>query len=122
MPGERKVYSVVVEEVDFVTIYWLLKWVYANWVLFRQDDDPREAIDGIGAGWSARGLSTPGAPDEWEWKTFSKRLAPEGQLVLVSDNRSVTSAGSARSNGGNGAASRSKEKPQNAPSMSAQSM
>lgn len=130
MPGERKVYTIVVEEVDFVTIYWLLKWVYANWVLFRKEDDPREAIDGIGAGWSARGFSSPGAPDEWEWKTFSKRVPTEGYPVIVSDSRSVTSAESARSNGGNGgaAASRSKENknympgaPPNAPSMTMRS-
>ncbi|TFY78515.1 hypothetical protein EWM64_g5496, partial [Hericium alpestre] len=39
--GERKMYTVTVEEADFVTIYWLLKWVYANWLLFAEDDDPR---------------------------------------------------------------------------------
>lgn len=100
-PGERKVYSVIVEEADFITIYWLLKFVYANWLLFRKEDDPREAVDGIGAGWSARGLSTPGTLDEWEWKTFSKGSPAESGGV--SDARSVTSAGSAPS--GNGATS-----------------
>ena len=48
LPGERKLYTIVVEEADFVTIYWLLKWVYANWLLFRKDDDPRQAVDGVG--------------------------------------------------------------------------
>ena len=108
-PGERKVYSVIVEEADFVTIYWLLKFVYANWLHFRKEDDPREAVDGIGAGWSARGLSTPGAPDEWEWKTFSKgSLSDSGG---VSDARSVTSTGSAPSgNGGSTVSPQSKDK------------
>ncbi|KAH9938643.1 uncharacterized protein B0H18DRAFT_968149 [Fomitopsis serialis] len=107
-PGERKIYSVVVEEADFVTIYWLLKFVYANWLLFRKEDDPREAVDGIGAGWSARGVSTPGSPDEWEWKTFSKGSPPE--FAGVSDARSVTSAESARSNGGKSVSPQSKDK------------
>ncbi|CDO76563.1 hypothetical protein BN946_scf184982.g22 [Trametes cinnabarina] len=72
LPGERKVYTIVVEEADFVTIYWLLKWVYANWLLFRADDDPRQAVDGIGGGWSARDFGAPGVADEWEWKVFHK--------------------------------------------------
>ncbi|KAF8529759.1 hypothetical protein BU17DRAFT_60526 [Hysterangium stoloniferum] len=37
--GERKVYEVVVEETDFVMVYWLLKYSYANWVLFKDHDD-----------------------------------------------------------------------------------
>lgn len=122
MPGERKIYTVVVEEVDFITIYWLLKWVYANWVLFRKEDDPREAIDGIGAGWSARGFSTPGAPDEWEWKTFSKRVPSEGHTGVISDTRSVTSAESARSNTGTGATARGKEKQNYMPGSTSASM
>lgn len=110
-PGERKVYTVVVEEADFVTIYWMLKFVYANWLLFRKADDPREAVDGIGAGWSARGLSTPGTPDEWDWKTFSKGMSSDvHNPVGLSDARSVTSAESARSNGGGSGASRDNEK------------
>lgn len=108
-PGERKVYSVIVEEADFVTIYWLLKFVYANWLHFRKEDDPREAVDGIGAGWSARGLSAPGAPDEWEWKTFSKGSPSDSGAV--SDARSVTSAGSAPSgNGGSNVSPQAKDK------------
>ncbi|KZT74456.1 hypothetical protein DAEQUDRAFT_660076 [Daedalea quercina L-15889] len=107
-PGERKVYSVIVEEADFVTIYWLLKFVYANWLLFRKEDDPREAVDGIGAGWSARSLSTPGAPDEWEWKTFSKGSPTDSGGM--SDARSVTSVESTRSNGGTSVSPRPKDK------------
>ncbi|KAI0307093.1 hypothetical protein B0F90DRAFT_1807787 [Multifurca ochricompacta] len=57
---QRKIYTVIVEEADFVTIYWLLKWVYANWLLFKEEDDPRSAVEGIGAGWSVRWLSTQG--------------------------------------------------------------
>jgi hypothetical protein len=67
----RKIYTVIVEEADFVTIYWLLKWVYANWLMFSEEDDPRAAVEGLGAGWSAKWLSTTGV-SEWEWKTFSK--------------------------------------------------
>ncbi|KAI0750970.1 hypothetical protein C8Q80DRAFT_1217862 [Daedaleopsis nitida] len=98
LPGERKLYTVVVEEADFVTIYWLLKWVYANWVLFRKDDDPRQAVDGIGAGWNAREFTSPGVVDEWEWKVFHKSGSSE-HSGGVSDSRSVTSGASGRSTG-----------------------
>ncbi|KAI0775947.1 hypothetical protein BD413DRAFT_648910 [Trametes elegans] len=110
LPGERKVYTIVVEEADFVTIYWLLKWVYANWLLFRKEDDPRQAVDGVGAGWSARDVCSPGAADEWEWKVFPKAgtsLEAHGGGG-VSDARSVTSGGSGRSTG---EAAREKPKP-----------
>lgn len=66
----RNFHTIVVEEADFVTVYWLLKWIYCDWLLFREEDDPRAAVDGIGAGWSARWLSQQGS--EWEWKTFTK--------------------------------------------------
>ncbi|TBU33177.1 hypothetical protein BD309DRAFT_857684 [Dichomitus squalens] len=99
LPGERKVYTIVVEEADFVTIYWLLKWVYANWVLFRKDDDPRQAVDGIGAGWSARDFCSPGVADEWGWKVFHKGGSSDGHSRAVSDARSVTSGASGRSTG-----------------------
>lgn len=26
-PSERRVHDVVIEEADFITMYWLLKWV-----------------------------------------------------------------------------------------------
>ncbi|KZT12724.1 uncharacterized protein LAESUDRAFT_808275 [Laetiporus sulphureus 93-53] len=110
-PGERKIYTVVVEEADFITIYWLLKFVYANWVLFRKDDDPREAVDGIGAGWSARGLGTSDNVDEWGWKTLSKGTALDASNSGgASDTRSVTSAGSVQSNGAGSGKSADKEK------------
>jgi hypothetical protein len=64
-------HTIVVEEADFVTIYWLLKWVYADWLLFKDMDDPRAAVDGLGAGWSARWLT--GGGGEWDWKTFSPK-------------------------------------------------
>ncbi|KAI0353004.1 hypothetical protein OH77DRAFT_1407778 [Trametes cingulata] len=100
LPGERKVYTIVVEEADFVTIYWLLKWVYANWLLFRKDDDPRQAVDGVGAGWSARDFGSPGVADEWEWKVFHKGGAQaDAHSGAMSDARSVTSGGSGRSTG-----------------------
>jgi BTB/POZ domain len=64
----RTMHTIVVEEADFVSLFWLLKYLYCDWLLFREDDDPRAAVDGIGAGWSARWLSQG---SEWEWKTFS---------------------------------------------------
>lgn len=89
--GERKLYTVMVEEADFETIYWLLKYCYANWLLFKQNDDPRDAVEGVGAGWSVRWLS--GQHDEWEWKPFN----PEGTSEDgTSDNRSATSGDSVR--------------------------
>ncbi|KDQ64397.1 hypothetical protein JAAARDRAFT_117915 [Jaapia argillacea MUCL 33604] len=94
--GERKVYNIIVEEADFVTIYWLLKWVYANWLLFKESDDPRVAVDGVGAGWSARWLNVRGG--EWDWKTFNKQAAVEDGAPK-DDARSATSAESSRSAG-----------------------
>ncbi|KAG6880167.1 hypothetical protein C0992_004619 [Termitomyces sp. T32_za158] len=79
---ERKVHTVVVEEADFQTIYWLLKFCYTNWLIFSEDDDPRLAIDGVGNGWSAKWLHTRGG--EWDWKTFQKDDSTTG------DTRSAT--------------------------------
>jgi len=83
--GERKVYTVIVEEADFETMYWLLKYCYANWLLFKQDDDPRAAIEGVGAGWSVKCLNDHRG--EWEWKTFHKAGSNED----AGDNKSVAS-------------------------------
>jgi hypothetical protein len=91
--GDRKLYNIVVEEADFVTIYWLLKWVYANWLMFSEDEDPRLAVEGLGAGWSVKWLSTSGASGEWDWKTFNKSHLEESK----DDMRSVTSAESIHS-------------------------
>ncbi|KAH9049710.1 hypothetical protein EDB84DRAFT_1260529 [Lactarius hengduanensis] len=88
--GERKTHTIVVEEADFVTIYWLLKWVYANWLLFKEEDDPRSAVEGIGAGWSARWLSPQGTDGEWDWKMISKNNT-------IDDNLSAASGDSAPS-------------------------
>ena len=90
-PGERKVYTVVLEEVDFVTVFWLLKWIYANWLTFRSEDDPRLAIEGIGAGWSVKWLNTSGK-GEWEWKKFTRDRPGEDLSASRSDARSVASA------------------------------
>ncbi|KAF5364175.1 hypothetical protein D9756_000336 [Leucocoprinus leucothites] len=68
--AERKVYTVVVEEADFETMYWLLKFCYTNWLLFKEQDDPRAAVEGVGAGWSAKWLTSRNG--EWDWKTFHK--------------------------------------------------
>ena len=86
--GERKLYTIVVEDADFETIYWLLKYCYANWLLFKHNDDPRAAVEGVGAGWSAKWLN--GQQGEWDWKTFHKGGSEDGGT----DTRSATSADS----------------------------
>ncbi|KAK7060417.1 hypothetical protein VNI00_001182 [Paramarasmius palmivorus] len=86
LSGERKLYTIVVDEADFETIYWLLKYCYANWVLFKEIDDVRAAVEGVGAGWSANWLHARGG--EWDWKTFSKTGA---MLSDELDARSATS-------------------------------
>ncbi len=88
--GERKVHTVIVEEADFVTIYWLLKWVYANWLLFKEEDDPRSAVEGIGAGWSVRWLNTRGTAGEWDWKTFNNS-AMDDDIVSAASGESAHS-------------------------------
>ena len=90
-PGERKVYTIVLEEADFVTVYWLLKWIYANWLTFRSEDDPRLAIEGVGAGWSAKWLNA-GGNGEWEWKKITRNQLGEDPGAPRSDARSVASA------------------------------
>jgi BTB/POZ domain len=97
--GERKIHTIIVEEADFVTIYWLLKWVYANWLLFKEEDDPRSAVEGIGAGWSARWLSTRGTAGEWDWKTFSKNSAVDDDIVSAASGDSVHSHVDGRGSG-----------------------
>lgn len=84
--GERKVYTVVVEEADFETMYWLLKYCYTNWLLFKRQDDPRAAVEGIGAGWSVKWLAFRNG--EWDWKTFHKSGTGDENLT---DTRSATS-------------------------------
>ncbi|TRM68172.1 hypothetical protein BD626DRAFT_450521 [Schizophyllum amplum] len=74
-PGERKTYTIVVEEADFETIYWLLKYCYANWLLLKEHDDPRAAVNNIGTGWSARWLTTRGG--EWDWKMYGHAAGDE---------------------------------------------
>ena len=97
-------HTIVVEEADFVTIYWLLKWVYADWLLFKDIDDPRAAVDGLGAGWSARWLT--GGGGEWDWRTFSPKSGQFEDLdgeestarSVASDSMSVGSMASAATN------------------------
>lgn len=81
--GERRMFDVVVEEADFVTVYWLLKWVYGNWLLFKEEDDPRDAVTSMGGGWSAKWLAHDGR-NEWE----PRSLVPS---TSTSDTGSVTS-------------------------------
>jgi hypothetical protein len=109
VPGERKLYTIIVEEADFETTYWLLKWVYGNWLLFKEHDDPRAAVEGIGEGWSTRWLNARGG--EWDWKTFRKSSTSDGSNTGTRDDcPSVTSAESRRSSVA-GVPSASKGKP-----------
>jgi hypothetical protein len=95
VPGKRKEFTIICEEADFETMYWLLKWVYANWLLFKEHDDPRAAVEGVGAGWSAKWLNTRGG--EWDWKTFRRSSASEDSNSGPRDDaRSITSLESAR--------------------------
>lgn len=107
-PHERRIYTIVVEEADFVTIYWLLKWVYGNWLLFREHDDPKLAVEGVGGGWSAKTLSGRGRGDEWEWKAFSKGNFES--TLDGSDTRSIASSEGVPSVRGNSRASAGKAK------------
>lgn len=93
--GDRKLYTIIVEDADFETIYWVLKYCYANWILFKEHDDPRAAVDGVGTGWSARWLNADG--DEWGWKTFQKGGHGEDRTASVLDGKSVASGDSERS-------------------------
>ena len=90
-PGERKTYTIMVEEADFVTIYWLLKWVYANWLLFKKHDNPKQAVEGAGVGWSAKSLDSALVPDEWAWVSFNKGELALDSLDATIESRSATS-------------------------------
>lgn len=110
VPGDRKLHTIIVEEADFETVYWLLKWVYGNWLLFKENDDPRIAVDGIGEGWSTRWLNARGG--EWDWKTFQKANSNDGSNAGTRDDtRSVTSAESRRSSEGDGLSSNKGKQP-----------
>lgn len=84
--NERKIYTIVVEEADFGTMYWLLKFCYANWLLFKEPDDHRAAVEGVGAGWSAKWLVSRNG--EWDWKTFYKSGTSDEGLT---DTKSIAS-------------------------------
>ncbi|KAF5321587.1 hypothetical protein D9619_000469 [Psilocybe cf. subviscida] len=90
--GERKLYTIVVEEATFETVYWLLKYCYANWLLFKRNDDPRAAVEGLGAGWSANWLS--GGAGEWDWKPLYN-----AQTTFEDNSGDTRSATSAESSG-----------------------
>ncbi|KAF8521228.1 hypothetical protein BU17DRAFT_64992 [Hysterangium stoloniferum] len=44
----------------------LLKYCYANWVLFKDHDDPHASVNRPGKGWSAW------SGGEWDWMSFNK--------------------------------------------------
>lgn len=103
-PGERRTYTIVVEEADFVTVYWLLKWVYANWLLFKAHDNPKAAIEGVGAGWSARWLESSRRQDEWAWTAFDARSHMAALGEDFADGVSIASVETAMKQGKGNAA------------------
>ncbi|KIK67825.1 hypothetical protein GYMLUDRAFT_155333 [Collybiopsis luxurians FD-317 M1] len=108
----RKIFTIIVEEADFETMYWLLKYVYANWLLFKEVDDPRQAVEGVGKGWSANWLrgahSTSGLGSmnlnvhrgngggEWDWKLFPKH-GSSAPTSITEDYPEPRSSGSGES-------------------------
>lgn len=97
-PSGRKIYTITVEEADFITVYWLLKWVYGNWLLFQHEDDPRAAVDGLGAGWSTKWLHDRGG--EWDWKVLGpNEHATDGSRTSREDDGPAMSIHSADSAG-----------------------
>ncbi|KAG8715449.1 hypothetical protein FRC11_004109 [Ceratobasidium sp. 423] len=100
--GERKIHTVIVEEADFNTIYWMLKWVYGNWLLFQDDDDPRIVFKAMGQGQSVKWLPSSYAPGpsqgppsstrqagEWDWQTLYRIDAPSEAGSLGQSLRSL---------------------------------
>ena len=67
-----------------VLIGILCRWIYANWLLFKEEDDPRDAVNAMGAGWSANSLDLEGV-NEWETTTLGPNSPTNG------DNSSVAS-------------------------------
>ncbi|KAG8743608.1 hypothetical protein FRC10_011671 [Ceratobasidium sp. 414] len=94
-PGERKMHTIIVEEADFNTIYWMLK------LLFQEDDDPRVVFNSMGQGQSAKWLSsshTSGSGQgsvatrqagEWDWQTLYRVDTPSEAGSLGQSLRSL---------------------------------
>ncbi|KAF8511738.1 hypothetical protein BU17DRAFT_69532 [Hysterangium stoloniferum] len=55
----------------------LLKYCYANWVLFKDHDDPRALVNRPGEGWSAW------SGGEWDWMSFNKPADDTSPLLEV---------------------------------------
>lgn len=106
--GGRKMHTIRIEDFDFTTTYWLLRWIYTNQMAFLPSEDvracpPHEGSD-LPAGWLTStsigtvppthfaGPSRPrGSPsstsfsairqfheDPWGWKTFLHHLPGGG--------------------------------------------
>ncbi|EJT97762.1 hypothetical protein DACRYDRAFT_18333 [Dacryopinax primogenitus] len=96
---ERKIYKIVVEDADYISVYWLLKWVYTNWIHFKEEDDPRVVFDTAVGSLSAQRLA--GGVAEWEWRTLI-RADPSADSVgsrddIDSDVRAARSVASVES-------------------------
>jgi hypothetical protein len=76
--NDRQVSTIFVEEADFSTIYWLLKWVYGNWLLLDPRQDPKIAMESIPDNWQGR---WPVGRQEWTWK-----LSVDGEFLEEDDS------------------------------------
>lgn len=108
-PGERQTHTIIVEEAEFNTIYWLLKYCYANYLVFKQEDDPRAAVEGVEAGWCAKTLNS--RENEWDWMTFYK----PGHDDVGHDSRSAASGDSVALAAGHRSTTRKSEDQDRAP-------
>ncbi|KAJ1311189.1 hypothetical protein OPQ81_009690 [Rhizoctonia solani] len=137
-PGERKIHTVIVEEADFNTIYWMLKWVYGNWLLFQDDDDPRIVFKAMGQGQSVKWLPSSYAPGptqgssssarqtgEWDWQTLYRvdtseadSLGQSLRSLVLDDSNPESGHTQTPSQGSSGARAESEVSPELSPRVS----
>ncbi|KAK4698186.1 hypothetical protein P7C70_g8100, partial [Phenoliferia sp. Uapishka_3] len=82
--GERKMNVVKIEDFDFVTVYWLIHYLYTNEVTFQQTEDVRLLPpDELPSGW----LSNPNELT-WDWFTTSDLISPPAIAIITPLNLS----------------------------------
>ncbi|KAH8830411.1 hypothetical protein DL96DRAFT_1592760 [Flagelloscypha sp. PMI_526] len=86
--NDRKFWRVIVEETDFQTMYWVLKYLYASYCTFKENDDPRAAVEGVGSGMSVKWLHSHGG--EWDWKVLPRALAGDDHVSIASGESAVS--------------------------------
>ena len=101
--GETRHTTILVDDADFKTVYWVLRFIYTHQLSFADDDDVRLLIDRchLNAGEITKMLAgAPGYLDETEWDY--RHLSMDGEVpegsVSDGDNdakttKSVSSAG-----------------------------